>query len=113
MAKRRCSIKDCDNLAPAILAAAFAVTLLGVAPWEAHATPDDDWFGCLPGPSDCAYISALQRDGIPTATGPDVFAVGERVCKLLDRGKTVDDVNPVIVADAHKYLCPDAGVRSI
>jgi Protein of unknown function (DUF732) len=43
-----------------LLAAILAALALGVAP-QAHATPDT---GCLPGPNDCAYIGALQRDGV-------------------------------------------------
>jgi hypothetical protein len=55
---RVCGMAGPLTLAPAIRAAAFGMTLLGDAPWEAHADTDD-CPGCLPGPSDCAYLSAL------------------------------------------------------
>jgi hypothetical protein len=103
------------------LVALTGVFILSAAP-QAHADPNN--FGCLPGPNNCAYISALQRDGIDTATPVDVFEVGHGICRLPYHGHTVDQLvagmranapdiqywwASTVVRDAHDYLCPTQG----
>ena len=72
-------------MATLIRKAVWLVVLAEAAVLAPQAHADPDWFGCLPGtPNDCAYMSALERDGAdPGAKSDvDVYAIGYRICDL-------------------------------